>query len=175
MLLSRSELRRMAEAEAPAGLFSRVWHNNAFRYLLAGGTAFLVDAGLLALFRELFGWPVWVSAGLAFVLSFFFTYFVQRVFAFGSDLPHGKSLFRYILLVIFNTFATMGVVSLIALTPLGWLGGKVLATGMTTIWNFFIYRAWVFASSEPTPGQAAQTVPSEAAPALQPIEQIEKP
>lgn len=134
----------MPDSEARPGLVQRVWQNNAFRYLLAGGSAFLVDAGLLALFREVFGLPVWLATGIAFVLSFFFTYFVQRMFAFGSDLPHGRALWRYLALVGFNTLATMGVVSLIALTPLGWFVGKLVATLAATVWNFFIYRAWVF-------------------------------
>lgn len=151
----------MAEPDAPVGLVARIWRNSAFRYLLAGGTAFLVDAGLLAIFREVFGWPVWASAGTAFVLSFFFTYFVQRVFAFGSDLPHGKALFRYIVLVAFNTLATMGIVSLVALTPLGWFVGKVIATGATTVWNFFIYRAWVFPPAMETTPEGAAAIAAE--------------
>lgn len=162
----------MADTEAPGGLIGRIWRNNAFRYLLAGGTAFLVDTGLLAVFRELLGWPVWASAGTAFVLSFFFTYFIQRVFAFGSDLPHGKSLFRYILLVVFNTVATMGIVSLIALTPAGWFVGKVVATAATTVWNFFIYRAWVFPSAT-RPEGAGSRVPIEADPEKSGADQVE--
>lgn len=154
----------MAEAAgAQGGLIHRVWHNSAFRYLFAGGTAFVVDAGMLAIFRELLGWQVWLATGVAFVLSFFFTYFIQRIFAFGSDLPHGKALFRYIVLVAFNTLATMGIVSLIALTPLGWFAGKVMATGATTVWNFFIYRAWVFPPAMQTTPEGAAAIAAEEA------------
>jgi putative flippase GtrA len=118
---------------------------SALRYLIAGGVAFLFDFGMLWLFREVFGWPTWVAAGSAFVLSFAFTYTIQRVFSFGSDAPHGRTLLRYTLLVVFNTLATAGIVALIDLTPAGWAVGKVVATVVTTIWNYFVYRFWVFA------------------------------
>ncbi|MEV4735677.1 MULTISPECIES: GtrA family protein [unclassified Microbacterium] len=118
---------------------------SALRYLLAGGLAFLVDLGLLALLREVFGWPTWLAAGTAFVISFAFTYTIQRYFTFGSQVPHGRALLKYALLVAFNTVATAGIVALIDATPLGWAVGKVVATGATTIWNYFAYRYWVFA------------------------------
>jgi putative flippase GtrA len=118
---------------------------SALRYLIAGGVAFLFDFGMLALFREVMGWPTWIAAGTAFVLSFAFTYSIQRVFSFGSDAPHGRALLRYTLLVVFNTLATAAIVALIDLTPAGWAVGKVTATLATTVWNYFVYRFWVFA------------------------------
>jgi len=118
---------------------------SALRYLIAGGVAFLFDFGMLALFRQVWGWPTWIAAGTAFVLSFAFTYTIQRVFSFGSDAPHGRALLRYTLLVVFNTLATAAIVALVDLTPAGWAVGKVAATVATTVWNYFVYRFWVFA------------------------------
>lgn len=119
--------------------------NTAVRYLIAGGAAFVMDFALLAIFRQVLGWPTWVAAGAGFVLSFAFTYTAQRIFSFESDTPHGRSLFRYAVLVAFNTVATAGIVALVDLTDAGWGIGKVVATVVTTVWNFFIYRNWVFA------------------------------
>ena len=123
--------------------------SSALRYLIAGVVAFLFDFGMLALFREVFGWPTWIAAGVAFVLSFAFTYTIQRVFSFGSDAPHGRALFRYGVLVVFNTIATALIVGLIDQTAAGWAVGKVAATVLTTVWNYFIYRFWVFANPSP--------------------------
>lgn len=125
---------------------ARSTRHSAIRYLFAGGLAFLVDLGLLALFHQVFGWPTWLSAGLAFVISFAFTYSIQRYFTFGSQAPHGRALVKYALLVAFNTVATAGIVALVDMTPAGWAVGKVVATSVTTIWNYFAYRYWVFAS-----------------------------
>lgn len=128
-----------------AGARTHSTRRSAVRYVLAGGLAFLVDLGLLALFHQVLGWPTWLAAGLAFVLSFGFTYSIQRYFTFGSHAPHGRALLKYTALVIFNTLATAVIVSLIDLTPAGWAVGKVAATAATTIWNYFAYRYWVFA------------------------------
>jgi putative flippase GtrA len=136
----------------------RLLQNSMVRYLLAGGVAFLVDFGLLALFHEVFGWVTWLAAGVAFILSFAFTYVIQRVFSFESSAPHGKALIKYTLLVAFNTLATAIIVGLVDQSALSWAGGKVISTAVTTVWNYFAYKYWVFASPrpadiEPEPGE----------------------
>lgn len=127
-------------------MIRRLFGHSAVRYLIAGGAAFLVDLGLLALFRNVFGWPLWLATGLAFLLSFFFTYTVQRMFAFTSRSPHGIALLKYAALVAFNTAASVLIVASVDLTGAGWVVGKVVATVVMTIWNYFAYRYWVFAA-----------------------------
>ena len=121
---------------------------SAVRYLVAGGAAFLVDLGLLALLRNVLGWPTWLAAAIAFLLSFAFTYTVQRYFTFGSRAPHGVAILKYAALVAFNTLATAVIVALIDATAAGWIAGKVVATVATSVWNYFIYRYWVFATRD---------------------------
>jgi putative flippase GtrA len=117
------------------------------RYLLAGLLAFAVDFGLLFLFREVFGWPTAVAAAVAFLVSFAFTYTIQRTLGFMSRAPHGRALVRYTILVAANTVATAVIVTLVDQTAAGWGVGKVIATATTTIWNYFAYRWWVFVES----------------------------
>jgi len=131
------------------------------RYLLVGGICFLVDVGILAFLSQVLHWQLWLATGVAFVASFFFTFFVQRILAFRSTAPHGLSLLKYAILVAFNTIATVGVVSLFAVLPDGWLIGKVIATAITTIWNFFAYRYWVFAHRVPAPLPTPEGVPTD--------------
>ncbi|WP_166790865.1 GtrA family protein [Cryobacterium mannosilyticum] len=130
--------------------FGRLIRHSASRYLFAGGLAFLVDVGILALLRNILEWPLWLATGVAFVVSFFFTYTIQRLFSFESTAAHGGALFRYAVLVGFNTVAVVIIVTAINPTPIGWLGGKVIATVMSTVWNYFAYRYWVFADSHST-------------------------
>lgn len=137
------------------GPLRRLLWNSGVRYLLVGGSAFLVDLGLLALFYNVFGWKLWIATTIAFLLSFAYTYSMQRVFAFGSKAPQGGALVRYAVLVIFNTVATALIVSAIDTTFAGWVGGKLVATAATTIWNYFIYRYWVFAHRSPSPAGPA--------------------
>ncbi|WP_196845448.1 GtrA family protein [Cryobacterium sp. CAN_C3] len=124
----------------------RIVQHPAARYLVAGGIAFLFDIGLLALLKNVFGWPLGIATGTAFLGSFAFTYTIQRYFSFGSTSPHGRALLKYAALVGINTLATVAIVTLINPTPLGWVGGKVIATCASLVWNYFAYRYWVFGS-----------------------------
>ncbi|GAB2464946.1 hypothetical protein GCM10007967_19070 [Xylanimonas ulmi] len=119
------------------------------RYLVAGGLAFLVDFGMLAFLRMVLGWRTGIAAAVAFLLSFAFTYTVQRRIGFVSRAPHGRALVRYTVLVAFNTLVTSVIVALIDQTAGGWGVGKVVATAVTTVTNYFVYRSWVFAGSGP--------------------------
>jgi putative flippase GtrA len=111
---------------------------------VAGGLAFLFDIGLLALFKNVFNWPLPVATATAFLGSFVFTYTIQRLFSFQSAAPHGTALVKYAALVAFNVVATVAIVALVDATLFGWVGGKVIATAATTVWNYFAYRYWVF-------------------------------
>ncbi|HEV7848619.1 MAG TPA: GtrA family protein [Mycetocola sp.] len=137
-------------AKGPS-FFAAFFGHSAVRYLLVGGSAFVLDIGLLALFHEVLNLPVWLATGFAFILSFVYTFTMQRAFSFGGTSPHGPALVRYSTLVAFNTLATMGIVTLLSATPLGWAGGKVLSTVFSTIWNYFAYRYWVFAAPRFSP------------------------
>lgn len=121
-----------------------LYRHTAVRYLIAGGLSFLVDFGLLTLFRQVLGWQLWVATAVAFLVSFVFNYLIQRIFSFGSTTPHGIALVKYSILVAFNTVATVVIVDLMNQTAAGWGVGKVASTAATTVWNYFAYRYWVF-------------------------------
>ncbi len=122
----------------------RLLKNSAVRYLIVGGLSFVVDFGLLAFFYQIVGLQIWLATGIAFAGSFVINYLLQRTFAFQSGIGHGRGLFRYSALVAFNTLATTVLVTLLAATPVGWVLGKIITTGLTTVWNFFVYKYWVF-------------------------------
>lgn len=124
---------------------------SAVRYVVVGGLAFIVDFGLVFVFYQIVGWPLWLATGAGFVASFAVNYTLQRIVAFSSNAPHGGALLRYSLLVVVNTLLTIGIVTLFDSTIVGWGGGKVIATIVTTIGNYFAYRYWVFPSRRTTP------------------------
>jgi putative flippase GtrA len=130
--------------------FRRVVNHSVVRYLVAGGLAFIVDVGILALLRQVLDLPLWLATGVAFITSFFFTYSIQRIFSFESNAAHSAALLKYAALVGFNTIAVVAIVAVFDSTPIGWLGGKVIATVVSTGWNYFAYRYWVFVDSYST-------------------------
>lgn len=144
MLPSQPETSRRPLSALALALYT----HTAVRYLIAGGLSFIVDFGLLTLFKVVLNWQLWAATLVAFLASFVFNYLVQRMFSFGSTAPHGAALVKYALLVGFNTLATVGIVALVNETAAGWGVGKVVATLVTTTWNYFAYRYWVFAHQD---------------------------
>jgi len=124
-------------------LVNRIYKNSVLRYLAVGGTSFIVDFGLLYFFHEVLGVRLWISTGVAFLASFLFNFTFQKIFAFSSKSHSGWSLVKYLALVAFNTLATVAIVSLLY-TFIGWELAKVLATVLTTIWNYLAYRFIVY-------------------------------
>lgn len=118
--------------------------HSSVRYLLAGGISFIIDFGLLWLLRDIVRAPLWLATAAAFLLSFAFTYAAQKLFSFRSGSRHTSSLIKYVALVGINTIATVGIVQVAVSIGLGWPLGKVGATALTTIWNYFAYRYVVF-------------------------------
>lgn len=144
-------------ADAQGGRLRSIVSGSAFRYLAVGASAFAVDVGLLALLHDGLHLTVWLATAIAFLLSFAYTYVMQRL-AFRSRAAHGRALVRYCILVAVNTVATAAMVQAISGTSAGWFGGKVLATAVTTVWNYFAYRYWVFrqpAESDAAPREDA--------------------
>ncbi|WP_353112120.1 GtrA family protein [Microbacterium sp.] len=127
----------------------RLWANSAVRYLAVGGFCFLVDIGLLWLAHDVLGIPLAIATPVAFLASFAVTYTAQRLIAFSSEAKVAPSVARYTALVAFNTIATTGMVWGAAALGWPWIVGKVLAVVTTTVWNYFAYRYWVFATPEP--------------------------
>jgi putative flippase GtrA len=132
------------DATRPHAL-ARFWGNSVVRYLAVGGFCFIVDVGLLWLAHDVLGVPLAIATPLAFLASFAVTYTMQRVVTFASDSRVVPSVGRYTALVVFNTLATTAIVWGLNGLGGGWLVGKVVAVIATTVWNYFIYRYWVFA------------------------------
>jgi putative flippase GtrA len=121
-----------------------VLQHSAFRYLLVGGTAFLIDLGLLSLTYRVLGAPLWLATGVGFWGSFAFNFTLQRRYAFGGLAPTGSALWRYGVVLAFNTVVNMVVVEVFERLGWGFALGKLVVTAAQTVWNYFAYRYWVF-------------------------------
>ena len=128
--------------------FSRIVKNSAVRYVLAGGLAFVFNVVLLNVFQVGLKWPTSVAAMLAFWGTFGFCYAMQRIFAFQSKSPVAGSLVRYSILVAFNSIVVSVVVTLCNEgLGIGLGTSQLIATVLTTAWNYFAYKHWVYAGT----------------------------
>jgi len=124
--------------------------SSVVRFLIVGGLSFALDLGLLALLHEGFNVELWIATPVAFVTSLVFNFLLQRIVTFQASNHRGVSAIRYLLLVVVNILVSDAIVT--GFDAIGWsyVAGKTLATVLTTMWNYFLYRNWIFKSSPST-------------------------
>lgn len=126
------------------------------RYCIVGGLAFLVDFGLLVLFKEVIlpkngGWSLYVATAVGFTGGLVFNYVFSLLFVFNSAKHSkvGRSVSAFLI------FAVIGGIGL-GLTELGMYAGvsllgeqyymlvKVVVTGIVLVWNYLGRKVLIF-------------------------------
>jgi putative flippase GtrA len=129
-------------------LWSLLHRSSVAKFLIVGGLSFAIDLGTLAVLHDLFHVDLWIATPIAFIVSLLFNFGAQRSFTFRSNSRRDLSFLKYIALVAFNTVATDVIVNAIAAVGLSYAIGKVVSTGLTMAWNYFLYRHWIFKRSQ---------------------------
>ena len=113
-------------------------------YVLSGGTAAVVDFGSYALLIHMGVWYIaaTVTSG---VLGFATTFLMNKYVAFKKKNDFMRHLLRFFVVDMANII--VGAVALYALVD--GLGmdkqvAKILTMGMVVLWNFFIYKFFVY-------------------------------
>ena len=121
------------------------WQHQLLRYLLIGGLSVVVDVGLLALLREWFGVPIVIATTVAFGTSLVVNFLLNRI-AMASSAWRGltQHALRYASLVVANYVITLVVVTTAAQVGGHYLLAKLAVVAGSTVWNFLLYRYWVF-------------------------------
>jgi putative flippase GtrA len=113
-------------------------------YVGVGVAGFVVDFGLLVLFREVVGTPIWLATSIAFWASLAVVFLCNKYVTFGARGMGHQQLLRYFILLGINYVITLGIVALAERTGVGYQWGKVVSVALTTSWNYFAYQFWVF-------------------------------
>jgi putative flippase GtrA len=124
------------------------------RYLLVGGSAFLVDFGILVLCNSVLpdmgGFRLYIATALGFIAGLIFNYIFSILFVFQSarNGKTGRSAAAFLM------FTLIGVIGL-GLTELGMYVGvqvftinymlvKIVITGIVLIWNYLGRKIFIF-------------------------------
>lgn len=110
-----------------------------FRYLLSGGTAFLMDISLMILLKEVFGVHYLAASIIGFIVGLIFTYILSIRWIFDERRLANKwnelAIFALIGVVgIGLTWFFMKLFTSILL--LYYVFSKVLTTVIVSLWNF---------------------------------------
>lgn len=122
----------------------------AFRYLISGGTAFVVDTGLLTLLTELFGREhllLWTA--IAFCVGLLITYLFSILWVFDNRSLKSRT-------AEVGIFVAIGVIGLGLTELLMWafaqkaglhyLLSKIITTVLVFVWNFAAKKLILFRS-----------------------------
>ena len=115
-----------------------------------GATAvivFSVDFALLFAFHSILELDLRISIVMAFVSAFAVNFSLNSFWVFQGDEFSGKSLIRFIQLVIFNLAVQAAFVPLLTNSGLNYLVAKLIVVAILFAVNFQLSRKYVFASS----------------------------
>ncbi len=121
-----------------------------FRYLVSGGTAFLIDAGILALLTESFGRErllLWTAIAFAAGLLTTYLFSIFWVFDNRSLKSRTAEVLIFILIGVFGLGLTELLMWLFAQKAgLHYMIAKIFTTVLVFAWNFLAKKTILFRS-----------------------------
>lgn len=121
-----------------------------YRYLIVGGSIYLLELVVIVVAQRLGASAVW-AVGLSFWVGLVVSFALQKLVTFGDKRLHHRVLLPQIiafsLLVLFNFGFTLLVTKLLS-PALPAVVTRTLALGITTIWNFYLYKTRIFKTAE---------------------------
>jgi putative flippase GtrA len=120
------------------------------RYILIGGSVYAFEL-VVILVAQWQGASAVVAVGLSFWLGLIISFALQKAVTFSDTRLHHKVLIpqlaAFSLLVLFNFSFTILVTKLLS-HHLAAVITRTLALGITTIWNFYLYKTRIFKTDE---------------------------
>jgi len=130
------------------GLIRTLAKNTFVRYAFSGGSALVTEEIVLFLTHGLMKFPLWLATGLAYLIAFGVNFSINRMLTFAD---HGaregavhKQTVRFALLVAVNLGVTQVLMYTLTGVGVNYLIAKPLSTVVITLYNFWLYKHWVF-------------------------------
>jgi putative flippase GtrA len=118
------------------------------RYIIIGGSVYLFELLVIEVALRL-GQSSVVAIGLSFWLGLIVSFLLQKFVTFQNKELHHRILLPQVLafslLVLFNFGFTILLAKLLA-HKLPAVITRTVALGITTLWNFYLYRTRIFAN-----------------------------
>lgn len=116
-----------------------------FRYLLVGGSGFVLDVGILYVLKQIFGAPATLGVICSQVVVIGYNFLLNKYWSFQST-QNGKTQFaKYIVLVAVNYTTGVGAMYLFHdVWGFYYLGVRVVTVVCFVPLNFLAYKYWIY-------------------------------
>jgi len=118
------------------------------RYLTIGGSVYLLELVVIIIAQRL-GASAVLAVGLSFWIGLVVSFSLQKLITFNDRRLHHRVLIPQVvafsLLVLFNFAFTLAVTKLLG-SNVPAVVSRTIALGLTTIWNFYLYKTRIFIS-----------------------------
>jgi putative flippase GtrA len=122
----------------------------AYRYLIVGGSVYVFELLVIVVAQSLGASPVWAVA-ISFSLGTMVSFFLQKLVTFSDKRMHHRILIPQLvatcLLVLWNLGFSVLVTKLLQDHAPAVIT-RTIALGITTIWNFYLYKTRIFKTGE---------------------------
>jgi putative flippase GtrA len=114
------------------------------RYLVVGFSSAAIELGIFSLLFYVFHVDINIASPVSLVLSTIYNFFMSARWTFQGTSNIVRSAVLYLLLIAFNTWFSSWMPGVFA--SWGWPGiiAKMGTMACYTLWNFFLYRKFVF-------------------------------
>ena len=116
------------------------------RYIFVGSSVYIIEVIVIIVLQK-YGTSSIVAVGASFWVGLVISFMLQKLITFRDKRVQKKVLIPQIiafaLLVLFNFAFTLIVTKLLA-PPLPAVLTRTIALGLTTIWNFYLYKTRIF-------------------------------
>ena len=108
------------------------------RFLFVGGTAFLIDAGILIILSNKIGINYLIANTISFTVSVIYNYILSMKFVFDVKNAKSKSAFiQFVILSVIGLLINEGIMHVcVEIITLSLFISKIIATGIVMIYNF---------------------------------------
>lgn len=117
------------------------------KYLISGSAAAAIDLILLYFFTDRLGIWYLASAGLAFVISFFISFFLQKFWTFndsGKQKMYRQMAIYFGVAVVNLSLNTFLMYALVDGLKVWYILAQVIASGLIAIESYLVYKIYIF-------------------------------
>ena len=122
-------------------------YRRIIKYLIAGGTAAAIDLGLLYFLTDILGIWYLISAGLAFVIAFFVSFFLQKFWTFrdGDREAIYKQMAVYLAVALGNLVINIVLMyTLVDGLKVWYMLAQFVVSGLIACESYWIYKLLIF-------------------------------